>query len=124
MTSETFRCWVEINRDAFRRNVRAVRERIGRAELLAVVKANGYGHGMVGVAEVLAPDVQLFGVANVEEAISLRGVIPHPVIILGPALPQERAEIARREFIPTISTFEEAEDFDRQAGERAVSINF
>src|SRR3982751_2960180 len=121
MTSEAFRCWVEINTNALRRNVRAVRERIGAAQLLAVVKANAYGHGMVGVAEVLAPDVQLFGVANLEEAITLRAAVPHPIRILGPALPQERAEIARGEFIPSISTFEEAEDFNRVAGERAVS---
>src|SRR4051812_37513164 len=101
MTSETFRCWVEINTNALRRNVRAVRERIGAAELLAVVKANAYGHGMVGVAEVLAPDVQLFGVANLEEGIALRAAVSHPVIILGPALPRERPELARRQFIPT-----------------------
>jgi len=124
MISEGFRCWVEINRNALRRNVRVVRERIGTAELLAVVKANGYGHGMAGVAEILAPDVQLFGVANLGEAITVREVVPHPVILLGPALPQERAEIARRDLIPTISTFEEAQDFDRLAGEGAVSINF
>ena len=122
--SEIFRCWVEINSNALRQNVRAVRERIGTAELLAVVKANGYGHGMTGVAEVIAPQVQLFGVANLEEAIALRGVVPHPVVILGPALPQERAEIARREFIPTISTFDEAAEFDGAAGNASVAINF
>jgi len=44
--------------------VARVRERIGSAKLLAVVKANAYGHGMVGVAEALANDAQLFGVAN------------------------------------------------------------
>ena len=91
MTAAKSRCWAEIDRSALRHNAAAVRERIGSAELLAVVKANGYGHGMVGVAEALAKDVQLFGVANLEEAITLRDSLAHPVIILGPALPDERS---------------------------------
>ena len=51
MNTSTYRCWAEIDRTALRHNAAVVRERIGSAELLAVVKANGYGHGMVGVAE-------------------------------------------------------------------------
>lgn len=124
MTTETLRCWAEINTSALRHNAGAVRERIGGAALLAVVKANAYGHGMVAVAETIADQVQMFGVANLEEAIALRAAVPHPVMILGPALPMERAEIARRQFIPTISTVEEAEDFDRLASGGKVSVNF
>jgi alanine racemase len=123
-TSDTFRCWAEIDRNSLRRNAHAVRDRIGSAELLAVVKANGYGHGMVGVAQALANDVQLFGVANLEEATLLRTALPHPIIILGPALPQERAAIAHQQFIPTISTLEEAQNFDRLADADTVSVNF
>lgn len=120
--SETYRCWVEINRDALRYNAGVARGRIGSAEMLAVVKANAYGHGMVGVAETLANNVQLFGVANLEEATALREAgLPHPIIILGPALPTERAAIVERKFIPTISAVEEAEAFDRIG---SVEINF
>jgi alanine racemase len=123
-TTNGRRCWAEIDRGALRHNAAVVRERIGSAELLAVVKANGYGHGMVGVAEALADDSQLFGVANLEEAITLRSALPHPIIILGPALPEERATIAERAFIPSVSTFEEAQVFDRVASDKPVSINF
>jgi alanine racemase len=121
---ENYRCWAEIDRSALRHNAKVVRERIGSAELLAVVKANGYGHGMVGVGQALAEDAQLFGVANLEEATELRRTLPHPIIILGPALPKERATIAERGFIPSISTFEEAQDFDRSASGTHVAINF
>jgi alanine racemase len=121
---ENYRCWAEIDRSALRHNAKVVRERIGSAELLAVVKANGYGHGMVGVAKALAEDAQLFGVANLEEATELRSALPHPIIILGPALPNERAAIAERGIIPSISTFEEAQDFDRSAPSTQVAINF
>jgi alanine racemase len=122
--NEAYRCWAEIDRSAFRHNVKVVRDRIGSAELLAVVKANGYGHGMVGVAEALANDAQLFGVANLEEAITLRAALPHPTIILGPALPQERSTIAERGFIPSVSTLEETRAFDRLADGKTIEINF
>src|SRR4029079_15273187 len=123
MNKETFRCWTEINCEALRRNAQAVRDRIGSAEILAVVKANAYGHGMIGVAEALADHVQLFGVANLDEAIALRGSVSHPIIILGPALPQEMPEIVNRGFIPSISTVEEAEQCDQLAKGAKVSVN-
>jgi alanine racemase len=113
--NRNYRCWVEIDQSALRHNAKVVRERIGSADLLAVVKANGYGHGLVGVAQTLAEDAQLFGVANLEEATKLRAELPHPIIILGPAVPEERAAIAECGFIPTISNLEEAEDFNRLA---------
>jgi alanine racemase len=121
-SKETYRCWAEIDRGALLHNAGVVRERIGGAEMLAVVKANAYGHGLVGVAETLASEAQLFGVANLEEALALRKAgLPHEVIILGPALPGERITIVEHEFIPTISTIEEAKAF-AQIG--PVSINF
>src|SRR5947207_3502822 len=119
--TQTYRCWVEIDRTAFRHNARVARERIGNAEILAVVKANGYGHGMTGVAEALASEVQLFGVANVEEALALREKVAHPIIILGPAIPEERLAIVQHGFIPTISGLSEAEAFAQHG---RVSINF
>ena len=122
--NEAYRCWVEIDRSALRDNAKVVRDRIGSAELLAVVKANAYGHGMVGVAQVLADDAHLFGVANLEEAMTLRAALPHPIIILGAAVPQERSTIAERGFIPSVSTLEEAQDFDRLARGQPVAINF
>lgn len=121
MTTENYRCWTEIDRSALRYNARLVRERIGSAEVLAVVKANAYGHGMLGVADALAGDVQLFGVANLEEALALREAQRHPIIILGPSIPAERSAIVEREFIPSISTLDEARSFS-QLGR--VSINF
>jgi len=113
---ETYRCWAEIDRTALRHNAKVVRDRIGSAEMLAVVKANAYGHGLVGVAEALADDAQLFGVANLQEALTLRETLPHPIVILGPATPEERPIIAEHGFIPTISSLEEAAEFSRVTG--------
>src|ERR1700746_2090039 len=110
---QTYRCWAQIDRSALRHNANVVRQRIGSAEMLAVVKANAYGHGSLGVAQTLADDAQLFGVANLEEALMVREALPHPIVILGPATPEERSIIAQRGFIPTISSLEEAQAFDR-----------
>lgn len=117
----TYRCWAEIDRSALRHNARVVRDRIGSAEILAVVKANAYGHGLLGVAETLADDVQLFGVANVQEALVLRESVSHPIVILGPATPEERLIIVEHKFIPTISNLEEAQAFNRFG---PATINF
>jgi alanine racemase len=122
--TELHRCWAEISRDALRHNSRVVRERIGEAEMLAVVKANAYGHGLIGCAETLAEQTQLFGVANLEEALALRERVHLPVIILGPSLSEEIPTIVERGFIPTISTFEEAQAFDRASRETLLPINF
>jgi len=120
----TYRCWAEIDRSALRHNAKFVRKRVGSAKMLAVVKANAYGHGLIGVAETLADEAKLFGVANLEEALALRESFSHPIIILGPALPGERSTIAERGFIPTISALEEAEDFNRVAHRSPAVVNF
>src|ERR1700726_181845 len=119
--TQNYRCWAEIDRGALRHNAKVVRDRIGSAEMLAVVKANAYGHGMLGVAEALADDAQLFGVGNLEEALALHEKFEHPTIILGPAIPDERVTIVERGFIPTVSSLEEAEAFARIG---RTSINF
>ncbi len=119
------RCWAEIDRSALRHNAAFIRNKFGpKIELLAVVKADAYGHGIIEVAHAIADKTHIFGVANLEEAIALREAVPHPIVILGPALPGERAMIAQRGFIPSISTWEEAQDFDRLAPAEKVAINF
>ncbi|MEO8439919.1 MAG: alanine racemase [Spartobacteria bacterium] len=109
-SSGTGRCWAEVDRNALRHNARVARERIGpEPALLAVVKANAYGHGMVEVAEALREETELFGVANLHEALELRASgIARPILILGPALPEERPTISEHAFIASVSSFEEA----------------
>lgn len=116
------RCWAEIDLAALRHNARLARKRIGPgAELLAVVKANGYGHGMREIARALREEAALFGVANLQEARELReGGIAQPILILGPALPEERSEINTAAFIASVSSFAEAQAF---AGNSA-GVNF
>jgi alanine racemase len=60
-----------IDSEALRHNLSVVRARAGRARLIAVVKANAYGHGLVHVARALAA-ADAFAVARLEEALELR----------------------------------------------------
>jgi alanine racemase len=91
---------------------------------MAVVKANAYGHGLREVAQALAGDVEMCGVANVREAEELRDYVDEiPIFILGPALPEERARIAAAHFVPAISTIEEARHYAGLAGGKPLPVH-
>lgn len=118
------RCWAEIDLEAIRRNARVARSSVdSHAELMAVVKADGYGHGMIEVSEALRDLAQWFGVANLAEAIALRPAVSQPILLLGPALPAERAEIVRHGFVPSVSSAQEAAAFDAAASS-PIEVNF
>ena len=121
----TRRCWAEIDLGALRHNVAAARGQLAPGvRIMAVVKANAYGHGLRGVAEALAGDVEMFGVANVAEAEELQSYVEElPIFILGPALPDERPRIVAGRFVPAISTVEEARDYAQLAGAKPLSVH-
>ena len=107
-----WRTWVEIDRAALRHNIHVAKKRAPHAAVIAVLKANAYGHGMEEVAKTLAPHVAYFAVASCEEALRLqRAVTTIPIMLLSAALPCEYPTIAAHGFIPTISSYEEAKDF-------------
>lgn len=63
---------IRIDLDRIRENYEVLRRVARPAKVMAVVKANGYGHGATEVAKHLDPDVDYFGVADVHEAVTLR----------------------------------------------------
>jgi alanine racemase len=67
---------VVVNRRALRHNLQRLRELAPASRLVAIVKANAYGHGLLETARTL-PDADAFGVARLEEALRLReGALP------------------------------------------------
>ncbi|HAZ74977.1 MAG TPA: alanine racemase [Enterobacteriaceae bacterium] len=73
---------VVVNRRALRHNLQRLRELAPASKLVAVVKANAYGHGLLETARTL-PDADAFGVARLEEALTLRaGGITQPILLL------------------------------------------
>lgn len=112
------RTWAEIDLSAIRENLRVIREKIGPdSGVIAVVKADAYGHGMEAVAEALTKHVEVFGAANLEEARRIKH-LGRDVMLFSPSLPAERKGVIEDGFIATVSTAAEAREF---AGGR---INF
>lgn len=97
-----------------RRNARAVQQLVGKSRIMAIVKANGYGHGVHGVAKTLVEEgVRDFGVANIHEAVLLRTALREsgvttPVCILAfaSALPDQLPLYAQHEIELSISDFD------------------
>ena len=86
------------------KNIQIVKKMLGQNKLLAVVKANAYGHGMDRVAQTAqAAGADWLGVANVSEGVQLRRVgIEMPILVMGPAFPQEYADIVQNGLVATI----------------------
>lgn len=100
------RAWVEIDLTALAHNTRKVKQILSPGtELMAVVKADAYGHGAVTVAEtVLAAGANWLGVATIPEGIELREAgIKAPILILGAVnAPEEIQAIAHWQLQPTL----------------------
>lgn len=88
---------VRIDLNALRHNLRYARELAGPARTVAMVKANGYGHGAVQTARALAGAADAFGVACLEEALELReSGIAEPILLMaGVFTPDELATVDR-----------------------------
>jgi alanine racemase len=91
------RVWAEIDTAALRRNMARIVDRIGPdTQVLAVVKADAYGHGAVPVARALAgePGLWGFGVGDSNEALELRaGGTELPILILGTIIQEETPQV-------------------------------
>ena len=79
------RTYVEIDLDAIKHNIRCEREKVGdKVKIMAIIKANAYGHGDIEVAEALKDEVEAYGVAIIEEALKLRKAgVTKMILILG-----------------------------------------
>jgi alanine racemase len=88
---------------------------IGTCDILAVVKANAYGHGAVPVARALMQaGVRRFGVATIEEGAQLRdGGIDHPVVVLGTLRPSEIPALTAYRLTPVIYDLKMTHDLVR-----------
>lgn len=85
MRQQFFRLQADIDLDAIRKNIRAIKKGLRKGvKTCAVVKADAYGHGAVPVAEKISDLVDFYAVATVDEALELReNGIHHPILILG-----------------------------------------
>jgi len=104
------RTWIEIDRKAIKENFNTFRELIPKkTKLMAVVKSNAYGHGLIDFSrEVVALGVDFLGVDSVTEALALRkNGITTPILVLGYTLPEMIPAAAEADISITISSFEQ-----------------
>lgn len=102
----SFDPWVEVHAGNLRANAAAIRKRTG-VPLLAVIKNNGYGAGVVNVARALEPgaDVTGFAVVKLQEASALRDAgIRKPILLMGPVADVDLADLARRDIALMVYT--------------------
>ena len=120
---ESLRTWAEVDLGALRANLDFVRQRIGPSPtILAIVKANGYGHGARETVQALTRDKTIFGVANLYEAAEIKAASEgSDIMLLGPCLPGERRDAVKADHIVTISSSAEAKAFSAFG---TVRINF
>jgi Alr-MurF fusion protein len=110
--------WVEFDADAIAHNTRRLKQIVGeRVTLMAVVKADGYGHGAVRVAQVaLANGAEQLAVANIEEATILREAgISAPILILGYVDPSAVAHCIAHDLAITVYDADLAREHDARA---------
>ncbi len=104
-----------IDLDAISDNFDAVCRRAGKP-VMAVVKADAYGHGAVAVARLLEERCAFFGVANVPEALELRrNGIRKPILVLGHSPEGTFADAVSQDIRLTLSRYEEALAVSRAA---------
>ena len=110
--------WAVIDLAAIRHNLRQIREKIGPSvKIIAVVKADGYGHGMLKVSQALLREkVNALAVADLEEGIKLReGGISTPVLVLGPFTKGQVKAFLHYHLTPTVVEEGMAQELSRMA---------
>lgn len=119
------RTWIELDRGALIANSRELRKLLGpQVLMLAVVKANAYGHGLVPVGRALETEVDWFGVDSVDEGIALRDAnVRKPVLVLGFTPYERSAEVIRydlRQVVYDLEAIGALDDASHRLGMRAL----
>lgn len=115
-----------INLEAISHNISEIRKKIGsKRELMAVVKADGYGHGSVEVSRVaLGNGADSLGVAIPEEGQLLREAgIEAPTLVLGLIQPEEAYKVVKFRLAQSVTSVEHLEALDQEGQKAGVRVN-
>ncbi len=110
-----------INKKNLRYNVKRIKELAPNSKILAIVKANAYGHGLLGTAQILRLDgIEFLGVAFVNEGVMLReSGDTQPIVVLIPSFPEDAQFYCKYDLQALISS----EKFLLALSEEAVKRN-
>ena len=116
--------YVTIDLDSIADNFNAVREKAG-TKVMAIVKADAYGHGAIQVAKLLEKHCSFFGVSSVAEALELRQAgLKNPILILGYTPVDTYPIVVEQEIRPAIFHYEDALALSREAVKQDKTVPF
>ena len=116
--------YVTIDLDIIAANFRAIRKKAG-VPVMAVIKADAYGHGAVEVARKLQAECAFFGVSSMLEALELRQAgLDNPILVLGHTRVAAFPEAVRENIRPTIYRYEDAEALSQEAAKQGKIVPF
>lgn len=117
MSTQSHRAWAEVDSGAVRHNLARIRARVGTTPIMAVLKANAYGHGAVEMARQLTREgVQSLGVGDSGEALELRDAgIKAPILIVGGVIPGELPRVVAGNIEVNLHTVQMADELNAAA---------
>lgn len=118
------RTWAEIDLDALKNNFKILKEKAGDCKLMAVVKADAYGHSAEAIAPVLEKSgADYFAVSNITEALNLRKYgIKKPILILGYTPPENADILANNNISQCVYSTEYAKELSAFASRKNVTV--
>ena len=128
------RTWIEIDRKAIKNNFDVFKSLItpktnqpknGRVKLMAMVKSNAYGHGLIGFSKEMEKlGADFLGVDSITEARALRREgIKMPILVLGYTLPELFVEAVKDDISLAVSTFESLSEIKKAGFSRPLKIH-
>jgi len=106
--------WIELHADHLLGNLQTLRKHSKQQDVLAVIKANAYGHGLKEIAQSLAGKVTYFGVATLREALELKEHHPQtPVFLFGHLFSHEIPAALLGGITLSVSSLEKAREISR-----------
>ena len=122
---EFTRTYSVIHLDSIYKNIEQVRKRVGNeTRIMAIVKANAYGHGAIRVTNEIKDKVDSFAVATVKEALVLRNNgINNPILILGYVCKEEYETVIRNNITFALLTEEMAIEISKTAKKMGITAN-
>jgi alanine racemase len=117
--------WVEVNLNALKKNLDNLKKcTAAGAELMTVIKADAYGHGVLKVAETYRKEgIRRFAVVMLQEGVELRiHGFNEPILIIGNTLIEDFPQLLQYNLTPTIYKYEQAVELERLASQQNIQF--
>ena len=121
---DCFNSYTQVNLDILKENIKAIKS-YTKTPVMAVIKADAYGHGAVEFAKVLQKEVAFFGVAALAEAVELReNGIDTPILMLGHTPHAAYPQTVKLGIRSAIFCYEDAALLSAEAVKQGVTVPF